>query len=110
MGLGAACDLALDMIDAVDQLSEDLGARLDIRIGVHTGPAVGGVIGSRKFAFDLWGDTVNLASRLESSGVVGDVQVSAAVQRAVGGRYRIEANGTKDLKGEGPTPVFLLRR
>ena len=106
----AACEMALGMIHTVGELAGSNQDALNIRIGVHTGPAVGGVIGSSKFTFDLWGDTVNLASRLESSGVVGQVQVSEAVASAVNGKYTIEPAGTKDLKGEGPTPVFLLRR
>ncbi len=102
----AACDLGLAMIDTMSEMAGDL----DIRIGINTGAAVGGVIGTSKFSYDLWGDTVNLASRMESYGVVGEIQVSQAVVDAAGDRYTFESVGTKDLKGEGPTQTYLLRR
>ncbi|MCP3976657.1 MAG: adenylate/guanylate cyclase domain-containing protein [bacterium] len=102
----AACDLGLAMIDTMGAIASDL----NIRIGINTGPAVGGVIGTSKFSYDLWGDTVNLASRMESFGVVGEVQVTQEVVDSAGDRYSFESVGTKDLKGEGPTQAYLLRR
>ena len=75
-------DLGLAMIDAAAQESDRI-ADLRLRVGVHSGPVIGGVIGHRKFAFDIWGETVNIASRLESQGIPGRVQVSAATWRNV---------------------------
>jgi class 3 adenylate cyclase len=78
---------------------------------VASGPAVAGVIGVRKFAYDLWGDTVNLASRLEASGEPGRILVSEAMAEMLGDRYEFGPKVVLDLKGKGPTPVrFLLAR
>jgi class 3 adenylate cyclase len=99
-------DLGLAMLDAVRQV--DWSHRLDLRIGVHSGPAVGGVIGHRKFAFDLWGDTVNIASRLESHGVNGRVQVSADTARLIGDRFATEPRGSIELRGHGTMQTYLV--
>ena len=106
--LEAVCDLALEMVKASEDLATRSGARLRIRVGVNTGPLVAGVIGTSKFSFDLWGATVNLASRLESNGVVGTVQVSRAVVDAAGDRFVFEETGIKEMKGEGPVETFVL--
>lgn len=100
----AAADLALAMRDAV----RDAGP-WNIRIGVHRGPVVAGVIGTRKFVYDVWGDTVNVASRLETAAPHGEIQVSEAVAEALPGDYELEARGEIDLKGKGPTRTYLLR-
>ena len=103
----AAADLALDMLEIVDSTN---GA-WQIRIGIHVGPAVAGVIGSRKFAYDVWGDTVNVASRLESTSVPGRIHVSDAVAAALPGRFRLEPRGSVALKGKGEVQTsFLLDR
>jgi class 3 adenylate cyclase len=69
---------------------------------------VAGVIGTKKFIYDVWGDTVNLASRMESHGVPGRVQVTQAVMDRLQGTFRLEARGLIDVKGKGPLPTFLL--
>jgi class 3 adenylate cyclase len=79
-----------------------------MRIGVHTGPVVAGVIGKNKFIYDLWGDTVNTASRMESHGVVGAVQMTTETRRRITGRS-CEARGDIDVKGKGRMATFLLR-
>ena len=74
---------------------------LTARIGLHSGPVVAGVIGSRKFTYDLWGDTVNLASRMESTGAPGRVQVSEHTAKALGDLFVVENRGEVDVKGKG---------
>ncbi len=79
-----------------------------MRIGIHTGPVVAGIIGRHKFIYDVWGDTVNVASRLEANSLPGRIQVSEAVRGALADRYEFEPRGRIDLKGRGFTEAFLL--
>jgi guanylate cyclase len=81
---------------------------LAIRAGIDTGPAVAGVIGHRRFIYDLWGDTVNTASRMESHGVPGRVQLTARAAETLGGAFRVEPRGLVDVKGKGKMETFLL--
>ena len=99
-------DLGLAMLNAVRR--DVASHHLDLRVGVHSGPAVGGVIGHRKFAFDLWGDTVNIASRLESHGVAGRVQVSADTARLIASRFATEPRGSIELRGHGVMQTYLV--
>jgi adenylate cyclase len=101
--------MALDMLDAVATLGRELNRPLDLRIGVHTGPVVAGVIGTSKFIYDLWGDTVNVASRLESQGVAGAVQMSEATWLRAGG-VAVERRGPIELKGRGTVVAYLAHR
>ncbi len=103
-----ACDLALAMVDAMPGLDVQLGTDFQLRVGVNAGSAVAGIVGSSKFSYDVWGDMVNLASRLESNGTPGVVVTSADVATALEGRYTFESLGRKDLKGQGMTEVFAL--
>ncbi|HEU4571194.1 MAG TPA: adenylate/guanylate cyclase domain-containing protein, partial [Candidatus Limnocylindrales bacterium] len=98
--------LALAMLEAADDQPAEGGLRL--RIGVHSGPVIGGVIGRRKFAFDIWGDTVNVASRLESHGVPGRVQISGATWRVVRDRFDAVPRGSIQLRGHGPVETYLV--
>lgn len=84
------------------------GSGLTMRIGIHTGPVVAGVIGKRKFAFDLWGDTVNTAARMESHGIPGKIQVSETVAAALGPDFVLVERGTIEVKGKGPMRTFWL--
>jgi adenylate cyclase len=79
-----------------------------VRIGLHVGPAVAGVIGLRKFSYDVWGDTVNLASRLEASALADRIHVTAETARLLAGRFRFESRGTVELKGKGPVETCFL--
>ena len=79
-----------------------------IRIGMHTGPVVAGIIGSHKFIYDVWGDTVNFASRLESHGLPRRIQVSEAMRRVLEHKYAFEPRGRIALKGREKTATFLL--
>jgi class 3 adenylate cyclase len=102
--------MALAMIDRVEAFGARLGEPIAIRIGVNTGPVVAGVIGKKKFIYDVWGDTVNTASRMESHGVPGEVHVTEATKQALGGAFDFEARGPIDVKGKGAMHTWLLRR
>jgi class 3 adenylate cyclase len=79
-----------------------------VRVGVHAGPSVAGVIGARKFIYDVWGDAVNRASRMESHGVPGRVQVTEETYRRLRGAFAFERRGELDVKGLGPQVTYLL--
>jgi class 3 adenylate cyclase len=103
--------MALDLADAVGRIDAATRLRITFRIGIHCGPVVAGVIGTRKFIYDVWGDTVNIASRMESLGVPGRVQVTHAMADRLAGSFDLEARGLIEVKGKGPTPTyFVLRR
>jgi guanylate cyclase len=82
--------------------------RFQFRIGINSGPAVAGVIGRRKFQYDVWGDTVNLASRMESHGLPGEIQVTTATRNLLDGRFRGRRRGTIEVKGKGPLETWIL--
>jgi len=100
-------DLGLAMIDVAAREADRIGG-LQLRVGVHSGPVIGGVIGHRKFAFDIWGETVNVASRLESQGVAGRVHVSAATWQNVRDAFDAEPRGPIDLRGYGPMETYTI--
>ncbi|HET9240436.1 MAG TPA: adenylate/guanylate cyclase domain-containing protein [Oligoflexus sp.] len=104
----AVTRMALDMLAVLEDISRTRGQRLQVRIGINTGPVVAGVIGTKKFLYDLWGDTVNTASRMESSGIPGKIQVTEATLQRLEGRFQIQALGERDIKGKGRIPVFLV--
>jgi adenylate cyclase len=105
--LQAATEMALAMQMHVAALSSR-HPDLQLRIGIHTGPVVAGVIGENKFSYDLWGDNVNIASRMESHGLPGRIQVSEAVVRAASDKSQFEARGLIDVKGQGPMNTYFL--
>jgi len=98
--VAAIAELALGMVGAVGDAGGS-GGPWRIRIGIHSGPAVAGVIGTRKFVYDVWGDTVNVASRLEASGEPNRIHVSQVVADALRGSFDLESRGTIELKGKG---------
>ena len=106
--VAAVARAALDLIDASARLASESGTGLQIRIGMDTGAVVAGVIGTRKFSYDLWGDTVNTAARLESSGVAGRIHVSSRVATGLRDAYEFERRGVIELKGKGPVETFFL--
>ena len=106
----ALVELGLDMLEAIARLSRETGYVLTLRVGVHTGPVVAGVIGKRKFIYDLWGDTVNVASRMESHGVPGRVHVSAEVALRLGGELETSEARTIQVKGKGEMVTHLVGR
>lgn len=100
--------MALDMIEVMEQLNENGPYKLRVRIGISSGAAVAGVIGKRKFLYDLWGDVVNTASRMESHGVSGRIQVTDATRQRLGARFAFEERGTVDVKGKGEMRTWFL--
>jgi guanylate cyclase len=104
----AIAEMALDMRDSFAQFRWPDGNPLKMRIGINSGPVVAGVIGRRKFIYDLWGDAVNLASRMESHGLAGEIHVSEETHRRLGDRYVFESRGTMHVKGKGELRTWLL--
>ena len=83
-------------------------ADFDVRIGLNSGPVVAGVVGTKKFAYDIWGDTVNIASRLESSGEPGKINISKQMMKKIMGKYQFERRGMKEYKGIGKLETYLV--
>jgi class 3 adenylate cyclase len=106
----AAVEAALDMVAESVSIRWPNGDPIVVHVGVASGPAVAGVIGDRKFAYDLWGDTVNLASRLEESGEPGHILISESTAQQLADRYEFGPSQMVDLKGKGPTMVHSLVR
>lgn len=100
---------AIDIVDKIQELNKKNNAKLAVRIGVHSGPVVAGVIGHRKFAYDLWGETVNIASRLETQGVSMKIYCSEEFKNLVGAPFEFDPIGKIELKGIGPKKVFHMR-
>jgi class 3 adenylate cyclase len=101
--------MALEMGQVIQRYNRDTGKSFQIRIGLHSGPLVAGVIGKQKFAYDLWGDTVNTAARMESHGVPGEIQVTPVTYALLNPYYHFEERGFIDIKGKGLTQVFFLK-
>jgi class 3 adenylate cyclase len=116
-GLPAPCSdhaarmarMALQMSDITAEYGKGLGINLQLRIGINSGPVVAGVIGATKFIYDLWGDTVNLASRMESTGIPGAIQVTRSVYECLQGSFEFERRGVVQVKGKGEIETWLLQ-
>jgi len=102
-------DMALAMRDALSRQRRDDVGGLEMRYGINVGPVVAGVIGRRKFSYDLYGDAVNTAAHMESHGIAGEIQVTEDVYTRLRGRYRLEPRGEIDVKGKGLMHTYLLR-
>lgn len=105
----AVARFAVGMLDVIaEENALDPATPFQIRVGIHTGPVVAGVIGQHKFIYDVWGDTVNIASRLESTGSPGRIQISEATQQSLAGRFDVEPRGLVELAGRGSAEAYFL--
>jgi class 3 adenylate cyclase len=104
----AVADMALAMAETLDILNDTLPTPLEIRMGINSGDVVAGVIGAHKFIYDIWGDAVNVASRLESSSLPGRIQVSASTYEHLGGDFILAPRDGLEIKGKGAMEAFFL--
>jgi class 3 adenylate cyclase len=104
----AIARMALDMQASLDSVNHKLGQSFCLRIGINIGPVVAGVIGLTKFIYDLWGDTVNVASRMESSGIPGEIQVTSAVYERLKEKFTFKKRGDIAIKGKGEMTTYFL--
>ncbi|MFC1582546.1 adenylate/guanylate cyclase domain-containing protein [Planctomycetota bacterium] len=106
----AIAKMAIGIREAVTGYSKRSGRQLQVRIGINSGPVVAGVIGKTKFAYDLWGDTVNTASRMESHGIPGEIQVAPPTFELLKDNFEFDARGEIEVKGHGPMETFMLKK
>ncbi|NER78463.1 MAG: PAS domain S-box protein [Leptolyngbya sp. SIO1D8] len=106
--IDAVALMALDMQNAMDNFQRPDGTPFKLRVGINTGSVIAGVIGMRKFAYDLWGDTVNIASRMETTGIPGRIQVTPEVYARLKNRFFFERRGTIAVKGRGQMESYWL--
>ena len=100
--------MGIEMITVIQNFNAETGYDLDLRVGIHSGPLVAGIIGKKKFVYDLWGDTVNIASRMESHGVPGQIQVSEATYQYLKDEFKFIKRDPMQIKGKGEMQTYLL--
>jgi adenylate cyclase len=105
----ALANFALAMRGSLEEYNQIAGTNLQLRIGLNSGPVVAGVIGKRRFLYDLWGDSVNTASRMESHGIPGEIQVTEATRELLDGKFTFVDRGIIGIKGKGPMQTYLLQ-
>jgi len=105
----AIAEMALQMQTVIQKFKRTDGTNFSLRIGIHTGQAIAGVIGTKKFIYDLWGDTVNVASRMESYGVAGCTQVTEATYQLLKDKYHLDQRSAINIKGKGEMITYLLK-
>lgn len=105
----ASCvQAAKEMVKAIEDYAEETGADLSIRVGIASGPVVAGVIGHNKFFFDVWGETVNAASRMESQGIPGRIHITERTKDELGNQFQLEERGVQEIKGLGQMKTYLV--
>ncbi|KAH3760158.1 PAS domain S-box protein [Pelomyxa schiedti] len=102
-------DFAISMLDSLEMFNSTVNNKLSIRIGMNTGSVVAGVIGWKKIAWDIWGDCVNVASRMEHTGFPGHIQISESTYEKLKGKYPFESRGKVNIAGKGEMPTWLLK-
>jgi guanylate cyclase len=100
--------MALDMLAYLEYRRSSNSFPVDFRIGISSGPVIGGVIGHKKFVYDIWGDAVNIASRMESQGVPGKIQITEPTHRLIHKDFHCERRGTVQVKGRGDMETWFL--
>jgi class 3 adenylate cyclase len=103
------CLAALDVIQSISQLEGWFGENLEVRIGIHRGPVTAGVVGEKRFAYDIWGDTVNMASRIEKASNPGRINISQAVYDVVKKHFDCEERGEIPIKGHLSLRMYFIR-
>jgi adenylate cyclase len=107
----SVAEMGFSMLEIAEANNWGLDERLQLRIGIHTGgPMVAGVLGTHKVAFDVWGEAVNIAKRMETYGLPGRVHVSGATRQALGSAFRFEPRGLLDVKGKGQMETYFVYR
>jgi adenylate cyclase len=104
-----AIEFCQEVLLAVQNIAQRIGIPIDVRIGVATGPVIAGVLSLKRPAYDLWGDTVNLASRMESTGEPGRIQIAETTYWRIKNRFECEARGVVEVKGVGPVQAYFIR-
>jgi class 3 adenylate cyclase len=105
----AMAAMSLEIKERFAKLSKGSTHPIDFRVGIHSGPVIAGVIGKKKFSYDMWGDSVNTAARMEAHGVPGEIQVSAQVQHQLKDQFDFVERGSVEIKGKGAVRTFLLK-
>ena len=101
-------NLAIALLEEIKIIRQETGIALNVRIGVHTGSVIAGVIGAMRFSYDIWGDTVNTASRMESHGEAGRIHISQQTKERVCDDFKVELRGMIDVKGKGNMQTWWL--